>query len=104
VLAGTYSVSPVATIIASTGLILSTVYALWMVQATFQGPARAEAGSEPARGSLRIADLGVREMIIAIALVLAIVWLGVYPQSFVDAASPVVAPLAARAAAVTPVR
>jgi NADH:ubiquinone oxidoreductase subunit 4 (subunit M) len=43
-------------------------------------------------------------MFIAIALVLAIVWLGVYPQPFVDAASSVVAPLAARAAAVTPAR
>jgi NADH-quinone oxidoreductase subunit M len=104
VLAGTYSVSPVATIIASTGLILSTVYALWMVQATFQGPARAKTAGEPARDPLRIADLGVREMFIAIALVLAIVWLGVYPQPFVEAASSVVAPLAARAAAVTPAR
>ena len=99
VLAGTYSVSPVATVIASTGLILSTIYALWLVQATFQGPARAEAGADAVRGPLRIADLGIREMAIAIALVLAIVWLGVYPQPFVDAASPVVAPVAAPAAA-----
>jgi NADH-quinone oxidoreductase subunit M len=102
VLTGTYSVSPVATIVASTGLILSTVYALWMVQATFQGPARAEAAGAAAPDARRIADLGIREMAIAIALVLAIVWLGLYPQPFVDAARRVVAPGAAAAVGRTP--
>jgi NADH-quinone oxidoreductase subunit M len=104
VLVGTYRVSPVATIVASIGLILSTVYALWMVQATFQGPARAGAADEATHGTVRLTDLGAREMAVAIALVIALVWLGMYPQPFVDAASPVVAPLAAPAAAVAGVR
>jgi NADH-quinone oxidoreductase subunit M len=98
VLAGTYSVSPVAAIIAAIGLILSAVYALWMVQATFQGRRRAEAGGS-VHGPVRPVDLGTREMAVAIALVAAIVWLGVYPQPFVDTASPAVAPIAAPAAA-----
>ena len=84
VLVGTYRVSPVATVIASLGLILSTVYALWLVQGAFQGP-----GREPTRTR----DLGAREMAMAIALVVAIVGLGLYPQPVVDAAASVVARL-----------
>ncbi len=84
VLLGTYRVSPAATAVASIGLIVSTVYALWMVQATFQG-------REPE--AVRIRDLGPREMAMATALVIAIVWLGVYPQPIIDAAAPVVTSL-----------
>jgi len=84
VLIGTYPVSPGATILASLGLIVSTVYALWMVQAAFQG-------REPE--PLRIRDLGPREMAMAIALVVAIVWLGIYPQPVIDTAAPVVTSL-----------
>lgn len=100
VLAGTFSVSPVAAIGASIGLILSTVYALSMVQATFQGEARARtADARPAagdmpRGPVRLVDLGIREMAMTIGLVLAIVWLGLYPQPFMNTAAPVLLPAA----------
>ena len=80
VLVGTYRVSPLATVLASIGLIISTVYALRLVQAAFQGREH-----EP----VRIQDLGAREMAMATALVVAIVWLGLYPQPVVDAAAPV---------------
>jgi len=91
VLVGTYRVSPLATVIASIGLIISTVYALRLVQAAFQGRARETA---------HIPDLGPREMAMAIALVVAIVWLGLYPQPVVDTAAPVITRLttASRAA------
>ncbi|HVT46696.1 MAG TPA: NADH-quinone oxidoreductase subunit M [Vicinamibacterales bacterium] len=82
VLAGTYRVSPIATIVASTGLIVSTVYALWLVQAAFQGPRH---------GTARLRDLGVREMATMAVLVAALVWIGLYPQSVVDTASPAIA-------------
>jgi len=85
VLAGAYRVSPLATVVASAGLIVSTVYALWLVQAAFQGRERE---------AVRIPDLSAREMAIAIVLVVAIVWLGMYPQPVVDAAAPVITPLA----------
>jgi NADH-quinone oxidoreductase subunit M len=94
VLIGTYQVSPAATVVASIGLILSTVYALWMVQAAFQGRTPE---------TIRIHDLGLREMAMATALVVALVWLGIYPQPIVDTAAPVVTsltmPPGARAAA-----
>jgi NADH-quinone oxidoreductase subunit M len=84
VLLGTYRVSPVATALASIGLIISTVYALWMVQGAFQGRERE---------AVRIRDLGPREMAMATALVVALVWLGLYPQPIVDTAAPVVSSL-----------
>jgi NADH-quinone oxidoreductase subunit M len=91
VLAGTYRVNPLATVLASSGLIISTVYALRLVQAAFQGPVR-----EP----VRIRDLGVREMAMVTSLVVAIAWLGLYPQPVMDAAAPVITHLttASRAA------
>jgi NADH-quinone oxidoreductase subunit M len=91
VLAGTYRVNPLATVLASTGLIISTVYALRLVQAAFQGPVR-----EP----VRIRDLGAREMAMVTSLVVAIAWLGLYPQPVMDAAAPVITHLttASRAA------
>jgi len=84
VLLGTYRVSPVATALASIGLIISTVYALWMVQGAFQGRERE---------AVRIRDLGPREMAMATALVVALVWLGLFPQPIVDTAAPVVSSL-----------
>jgi len=84
VLLGTYRVSPVATALASIGLIVSTVYALWMVQGAFQG-------REPE--GVRIRDLGPREVATVTALVVALVWLGLYPQPVVDTAAPEVASL-----------
>jgi len=93
VLFGTWQVSPIATAFASVALILSTVYALWMVQAAFQGR------TGPAMdGTTGARDLDFREMAVAGALVAAIVWLGVYPQPFMDTAAPSVEHVRAAAA------
>ncbi|HEX7940653.1 MAG TPA: NADH-quinone oxidoreductase subunit M, partial [Gemmatimonadaceae bacterium] len=94
VLVGTWRVSPVATAIASLALIFSTIYALWMVQAAFQGPLRRNT-----RETATVRDLGGREMVMAFALILAIVWLGVYPQPIIDTAIPAVDRTAAALAA-----
>lgn len=84
VLLGSYRVSPIATALASIGLIVSTVYALWMIQGAFQGRERE---------TVRIRDLNPREMATATALLVALVWLGLYPQPILDAAAPVVTSL-----------
>ena len=65
-------------------MIISTVYALWMIQGAFQGRERE---------AVRMRDLGPREMAMATALVVALVWLGLYPQPVVDTAAPVVTSL-----------
>ncbi|HEY3269285.1 MAG TPA: NADH-quinone oxidoreductase subunit M [Armatimonadota bacterium] len=77
VLLGTYRVSAPLTVIASIGLIVSTVYALVMVQRTFYGPLK----ERPP-----MADLSGREAAMMAALVAAIIWLGLYPQPVLDLA------------------
>ena len=79
VLLGAYQVSPAAGVIAATGLVAATVYALWMIQQTFHGAARE---------SWKPADLTAREMTALLAMAAALIWLGLYPQPVLDAAAP----------------
>jgi NADH-quinone oxidoreductase subunit M len=81
VLAGSFRVSPVATAFAATGLVLSAIYALWMMQRAFQG--------EP-RESWRIPDLSARETGILGVLIVAIFWLGLSPGQVLKATDPVI--------------
>ena len=60
-----------ATAFASIGLIMSTVYALWLVQAAFLGRERE---------ATRIPDLNLREMAAAPALPAAVVGPGLSPN------------------------
>ena len=78
VLQGTSKVSMMATVFASTGVIFSAVYMLWMVQRVFYG--RAD-------GSLHMYDLTKREYFALVPMVAMMVWLGVYSQSFLPAVS-----------------
>jgi NADH-quinone oxidoreductase subunit M len=77
VLLGTYRVSILLTVIAAGGFIVSTVYALWMIQRALYGPN--EEG-------WRIPDLSMREVGAMTAMVLAILWLGLYPRPFIHTA------------------
>ena len=81
VLLGTYRMSPATAAIAAAGLVLSAVYALWMVQRAFQGNRR-WSGSLP--------DLSLRETGIMALLVIAIFWLGLYPGRVLDITRPLV--------------
>ncbi len=77
ILVGTFRVNVVATVFASLGIVLAAVYGLWMVQRTFQGPVAP---------NLRLPDISLREGIVTAALVVVIVWLGLYPQPIIDTA------------------
>jgi NADH-quinone oxidoreductase subunit M len=77
VLLGAYTSNSLLTILATIGLIVATVYALWMVQAAFQGPNR--------RG-WKIPDLSARELAIFAAMTIVIVWLGLFPQPVLNTA------------------
>ncbi len=92
ILLGTYRLSPVLAVVASLGLVAATLYALRLIQRAFHG-ARPD-GERPK-------DLAVREMAILTALIVAIVWLGLYPQPVFDTAAPAFRH-AQHAAAVTP--
>lgn len=79
VLLGTYQRSVPLAILASLGLIVSTVYSLWIIQCAFHGPNRE---------GWKLPDLSGRESAIMGALMVALIWLGVYPASVLDVSSP----------------
>jgi NADH-quinone oxidoreductase subunit M len=82
ILIGTFPVSPVLTIIASVGLVLSALYSLRIVQKVFFG--QLQTVTEPP------ADLSAREWIIMACLTAAIIFLGLYPQPVIDTVKGVV--------------
>jgi NADH-quinone oxidoreductase subunit M len=81
VLAGLFAVHPIMTAIAALGLITAAIYALQLVGRTFQGK------PDEAR---QMADFGPLELATMGAMMLALLWLGVYPQPVLDLAQPVV--------------
>ena len=77
VLLGAYRADAAITSVAAAGLIVASVYALWMMHSTFFG--RADI-------SLKFPDLTFREMAVAAVMVVAIIWIGLNPQPLLDAA------------------
>jgi NADH-quinone oxidoreductase subunit M len=62
-------------IVASTGIVLSAVYLLWMYQRVMLGPIAKDENKT-------VADLNKREIFSAALLLVFIVWIGVYPNTF----------------------
>jgi NADH-quinone oxidoreductase subunit M len=77
VLLGTFKVNPTAAIVASTGLVWSAVYALFMIQRAFHGPTVFKE---------KLEDLNARELATLMTLAAILLWLGVYPQPVLDTA------------------
>ena len=67
------------TCLASIGLIAATIYSLRIVQKVFLGKKTVD---------YKMDDLTVREKIVSVSLVIAIVWLGLYPQTVLNTAKP----------------
>jgi len=81
VLVGTYEANPWMSVPAASGLILSVVYSLRIMARVFYGPKKSEQS---------IQDLSIRETGLIAALVLAIVWLGIFPQTVINVANTTV--------------
>jgi NADH-quinone oxidoreductase subunit M len=64
-------------VIAATGVILAAVYLLWSYQRVFFGTL-----DNPSNKSLK--DLKVREWLVLVPILVFIVWIGVYPKTFLD--------------------
>ena len=62
---------------AATGVVLSAIYLLWMYQRVMTGPITNDANKT-------LKDRSVREIALLVALVVFIVWIGVYPKTFLD--------------------
>jgi NADH-quinone oxidoreductase subunit M len=75
-------------ILGALGLIVSTVYALWLVQRVFHGP-RVVSGQSVARaGGRRPRGLSVREIVMFAIVIFVLLWLGLYPQTLVRTMKP----------------
>ena len=78
-LVGAFRASVVWTAAAAFGLVLATVYSLWIVQRTFHG--------EPAE-EWELPDLGAREVLIHAVAVAGLLWVGLYPRPVIETARP----------------
>ena len=74
VLLGAFSAYPVATIVATTGVIVAAAYLLSALQRVIFNPL-----TDPENEKLP--DLSTREVLVLAPLIAAIVWIGVYPQA-----------------------
>jgi NADH-quinone oxidoreductase subunit M len=79
VLLGVYQRSVPLAVFASLGLVVATVYSLWIIQQVFHGPNRQ---------GWRLADLTLRESAVLGVLMAALVWLGLYPAPVLDMSRP----------------
>jgi len=95
VLVGAFQVDVALTVFAALGLVVAAVYALSLMQRTFQG--QAVAGG-PAAQLTSFSDFGFREMSVMVLMMIALVWLGIYPQPVLDMSGPVVEALRAMGA------
>lgn len=81
ILLGAFKIAPWLTSFATGGLILASVYSLWMMQKTFYGPAKGEEG---------LRSLNPRELIILLSLMLILLVIGVYPQPLLNTSASTV--------------
>jgi NADH-quinone oxidoreductase subunit M len=75
ILLGAFGQFPGYAVIGTSGVVLGAVYMLWMVRRVFFGPLRHDANRE-------LLDLSPRERLVACALVVPMLWIGLYPSTF----------------------
>lgn len=83
ILLGAFRTFPLATGLATTGVIFAAVYILWMFQRVMFGPV-----TNPKNENLP--DLSVREMVVFAPLLVLIFWIGIYPETFLSRLDPAV--------------
>jgi NADH-quinone oxidoreductase subunit M len=94
-LAGAYQVSTWATLVCTTGIILGAAYMLYLYWRIAFGVQRhADAAAMP--------DLGAREWVMLGSIAAAVLWMGVYPESFLAPMRSDIATLDARLARSAP--
>ena len=81
-LLGGYAAHKWWTIIAATGVIIAALYLLWAYQRVFHGPAEGDNATMP--------DLTLREGLLMVPFLAAIVFMGVYPKPVIDRMEPAV--------------
>jgi NADH-quinone oxidoreductase subunit M len=89
ILLGAFLANPAMAIVATSGVVLGAVYMLWMFRRVFFGPL----DSPENRGLI---DLGLREKLVMAAIAVPILWIGVYPETFLRRIEPSVVELLRR--------
>ena len=79
ILIGAFKANILMSCLASLGLTASTIYSLRIVQKVFFGNKNTD---------LKMADLTLREKIVSASLVIAILWLGLFPQPVLNTTKP----------------
>jgi NADH-quinone oxidoreductase subunit M len=79
VLLGSYQISVGITVVAALGILASTFYALRMVQRVFHGENTQR---------WQVPDLSPREALIVAPMIVALLWLGLYPQPVLNTFAP----------------
>jgi NADH-quinone oxidoreductase subunit M len=79
ILAGVFKTNILMSCLASLGLIAATIYSLRIVQKVFFGIKNKD---------WDITDLSIREKVVSALLVIAVIWLGIFPQLVFDTAKP----------------
>ncbi|MBP6874433.1 MAG: NADH-quinone oxidoreductase subunit M [Candidatus Eisenbacteria bacterium] len=93
ILLGAFRAHPGLATIAAVGMVAATIYSLALMQRVFlgalrqTGPAAVSTGASHS-GETRLVDLRPREMVILAVLTIAIVWLGLVPQPFINVVAP----------------
>jgi NADH-quinone oxidoreductase subunit M len=82
VLVGTFSRYKVAASFATAGIILASIYILWMYQRAMTGPVREQVAG--------MKDLRPRELLAVVPLVGLLIFAGVYPKPVLDIINPAV--------------
>ncbi len=80
ILLGGFTASKLAGVLASTGIIIGAGYMLWLYQRVFF--------LETNQKIIGLRDMDVRETITLIPMLLLVLWIGVYPSSFLDFMHP----------------
>jgi NADH-quinone oxidoreductase subunit M len=81
VLVGSFQTYPVATIIATTGVIVAAAYLLWALQRIIYNPLDKHENE-------KLTDLTPRELAVLLPLLAGILWIGVYPQPILRRMEP----------------
>ncbi|QIQ85995.1 NADH-quinone oxidoreductase subunit M [Erythrobacter sp.] len=94
-LAGIYQVSTWAALICTTGIILGAAYMLYLYR-------RVAFGVQANEDAARMGDLSGREWAMMVPIVAVVLWMGVYPESFIAPMRSDIAALDARIASAAP--
>ena len=81
ILLGVFLVKPLIATLATSGVVLAAVYMLWMYRRVMFGPVEVAENRS-------LIDLGLREKLVMVALIIPIIWIGIYPNVFLRRIEP----------------